>query len=135
MARTMSSLARAPTHLQLGHPSRPLELRAHCQACRGNDGVHAKYRARNQRHDGHIDRDQHSLSPEGPGPKAFGSNVHDTCFPKNFRAPNNIVKYDNETNPSVWLEDYRLACRAGRADNDLFIIQFLPIYLVDTSRA
>jgi hypothetical protein len=131
----MSSLARAPTHLRLGHPSRPLEPRARRQACRGNDGVHTKYHAHNQHHDGHIDRDQCSLSPEGPGPKAFGSNVRDACFPKNFRAPNNIVKYDSETNPSVWLEDYRLACRAGRADNDLFNIQFLSIYLVDTSRA
>jgi hypothetical protein len=34
--------------------------------------------------------------------------------------------------PSVWLEDYRLACSAGGVDDDLFIIQFLPIYLADT---
>jgi hypothetical protein len=40
-----------------------------------------------------------------------------------------------ETNPSVWLEDYRLMCKPGRANNDLFIIQFLPIYLVDSARA
>jgi hypothetical protein len=33
------------------------------------------------------------------------------------------------------MEDYRLTCRADEADNDLFIIQFLPIYLVDMSRA
>jgi hypothetical protein len=33
------------------------------------------------------------------------------------------------------LEDYHLACRAGWADDDLFIIQFLPIYLADTARA
>jgi hypothetical protein len=61
--------------------------------------------------------------------------MHDACFPKRFQAPNNIVKYDDMTNPNVWLEDYRLSCRAGGADNDLFIIQFLPIYLADTSRA
>jgi hypothetical protein len=61
--------------------------------------------------------------------------VCDACFPKCFRAPNNIAKYDSKTNPSVWLEDYWLACRANGADSDLFIIQFLPIYLVDTSRA
>jgi hypothetical protein len=41
---------------------------------------------------------------------------------KCFRAPNNIVKYDGNTNHSVWLEDYRLACRVGGADDDLFII-------------
>jgi hypothetical protein len=61
--------------------------------------------------------------------------VHDVCFPKHFQAPNNIAKYDGKTNPRIWLEDYRLACRAGGADSDLFIIQFLPIYLADTSRA
>jgi hypothetical protein len=65
----------------------------------------------------------------------FGSNVLDACFPKYFWVPNNIVKYDGKTNPSVWLKDYCLACRAGRVDNDLFIIQFLPIYFADTSRA
>jgi hypothetical protein len=33
------------------------------------------------------------------------------------------------------LKYYRLACRAGRADNDLFIIQFLLIYLANSARA
>jgi hypothetical protein len=54
--------------------------------------------------------------------------VQDVWFTRRFRAPNNIIKYNEKTNPSVWLEDYRLACRAGGVDNDLFIIQFLPIY-------
>jgi hypothetical protein len=49
--------------------------------------------------------------------------------------PGNVVKYDDKTNPSVWSEDYRLVCRAGGANNDLFIIQFLPIYLADSARA
>jgi hypothetical protein len=70
-----------------------------------------------------------------PGPKEFRSNVRDTCFPNHFQAPNNIVKYDGKTNPSVWLEDYRLACMTGGANNNIFITQFLPIYLADTSRA
>jgi hypothetical protein len=52
-----------------------------------------------------------------------------------FRRPNNIIKYDGKTNPSVWLEDYRRACRVGGADNNLFIIQFLPIFLADMTRA
>jgi hypothetical protein len=80
------------------------------------------------------DRERHNLSLEGQGPKVFGSNVHDTCFPKHFWAPNNIVQYDGKTNPSSWLEDDHIACREGGADDDLFIIQFLPIYLVDTAR-
>jgi hypothetical protein len=33
------------------------------------------------------------------------------------------------------LENYRLVCRVGGADDDLFIMQFLPIYLADTTRA
>jgi hypothetical protein len=46
-----------------------------------------------------------------------------------------VVKFVIKTIPSVWLEDYCLACRAGGADDDLFIIQFLPMYLADTTRA
>jgi hypothetical protein len=61
--------------------------------------------------------------------------VRDACFAKHFWAPNNIVKYDGKTNPSIWLEDYCLMCRVGGLDSDMFIIQFLPIYFVDTSRA
>jgi hypothetical protein len=30
--------------------------------------------------------------------------------------------YDSRTSPSIWLEDYRLMCRAGGVDNDFFII-------------
>jgi hypothetical protein len=57
----------------------------------------------------------------------FGSNVHDTHFLKHFWAPSNVVKYDGKTNPSLWLEDYCLACRTGEAEKERFIIQFLPI--------
>jgi hypothetical protein len=67
--------------------------------------------------------------------KAFGSNAHDTCFPKCFWAPNNVVKYDGKTNTNIWLEDYHLTCMAGGSDDDVFIIKFLPIYLTDTARA
>jgi hypothetical protein len=52
-----------------------------------------------------------------------------------FECPNSVVKYDGKTNPSVWLEDYRLMCRVGGVYDDLFIIQFLPIYLANTARA
>jgi hypothetical protein len=61
--------------------------------------------------------------------------VCDVCFPKHFLAPNNIIKYDGKTNPIAWLKDYRLTCRAGVVDNDLFIIQFFPMYFADTSKA
>jgi hypothetical protein len=61
--------------------------------------------------------------------------VRGTYFPKHFRTSNKIIKYDGKTNPIVWLENYHLTCRACGADDDLFIIQFLPIYLADTARA
>jgi hypothetical protein len=37
-------------------------------------------------------------------------------------------------NPSLWLEDYRLACRAGGANSDYFIIRNLPLFLADSAR-
>jgi hypothetical protein len=61
--------------------------------------------------------------------------VCDAQFPKCFQALSNVVKYDGKINPSIWLEDYRLTSRAGGVDDDLFIIQFLPIYLADSARA
>jgi hypothetical protein len=47
----------------------------------------------------------------------------------------NIVKYFGDTNPTVWLEELSPACRAGGADFDLFIIQYLPLYLAESARA
>jgi hypothetical protein len=70
----------------------------------------------------------------------FRSYMCDTCFPKHFWVPSNIVKYDSKKNLSLLLEDYHLACRmrrgaGGGGDDDLFIIKFLPIYLADSARA
>ena len=68
-----------------------------------------------------MDHDR-SPSPDPTRPNAF-SRV-------------NIVKYTGDTNPGVWLEEYRLACRAGRgASDDYFIIQYLPICLGENVRA
>jgi hypothetical protein len=36
--------------------------------------------------------------------------------------------------PRLWLDDYRLGCQAGRADDELFIIHNLPLFLVDAMR-
>jgi hypothetical protein len=84
---------------------------------------------------GYDNREGHSLSLEGSGPKVFGGAMPNARFPRRFRAPSNVTKYNIKTNPSVWLEDYCVACRAGGANDDLFIIQFLPIYLVESARA
>jgi hypothetical protein len=43
------------------------------------------------------------------------------------------VKYDGETNPSVWLEDYNLTCHNSGVTNDLFIIKSIPLYLTDST--
>jgi hypothetical protein len=49
--------------------------------------------------------------------------------------PSNIIKYNGKTNLSIWLKDYCLTCKVGRADNNIFIIYFLPIYLANSARA
>jgi hypothetical protein len=56
-------------------------------------------------------------------------------FLVHFHAPPNIVKYSGDTNPAMWLEDFCLAYQAGGADDDLFIIPYLPLYLVESARA
>jgi hypothetical protein len=97
---TASSLVRTPSNLRLGHPSKPLEPTT-CRRARGeNEGVRTEYHTCNQCHGRCNDREGHSLSPEEPGPKAFGSIMRDAYFPKHFWVPNNIVKYDAKTNPA-----------------------------------
>jgi hypothetical protein len=135
MAGTASSLVWAPNRLWLGHPSRLPKPLPRCQTHRGEEGACSEHFVHNSWHAGHGNRERCSLSPKGPGPKVLGSNVCNTCLPSRFRAPNNVDKYDGRTNPSVWLEDYHLACRVGRAEDDLLIIQFLPIYLANMTRA
>jgi hypothetical protein len=84
------------------------------QARQGDKGAHSEHREHNPRRDGRNNREERSLNPEGPGPKAFEINVCQTCFPKHFPTPNNVVKYDGKKNPSVWLQDYHFVCGAGR---------------------
>jgi len=43
--------------------------------------------------------------------------------PAKYRPTANITKYGGETDPGLWLEDYRLACRTGGAESDGFIIR------------
>jgi hypothetical protein len=122
MVGTVSSPAHISAHFQSFHPNKHPKPLVHHQARQGNESAHSEHRVHNPCHGGHDDREWHSLSYEGLGPKVFRSNVRDTHFPKCFRTSNNVVRYDGKTNPSVWLEDYHLTCRAGGADDDLFII-------------
>ena len=75
------------------------------------------------------------MSPDPPGPRTFTRVIRRAHFPQRFRPPANVVKYTGETNPGVWVEDYRLACRAGGANDDQFVIQYLPICLGENVRA
>jgi hypothetical protein len=84
-------------------------------------------------HDSDDDRECR-WSPSQRGPRAFGRSIRDAKFPSRFRAPTNVPRYDGDTNPSIWLEDYRLACHAGGATDDLFVIKNLPLYLSDSTR-
>jgi hypothetical protein len=110
---TTSSSVQVSTHLRLGHSTRHLEPLAHHQAHRWDEGAHSEHCACNPHHDEHNDQERHSLSPEGLGPKAFRSNVHDVYFLKCLWALNNVVKCDGKTNTIVWLEAYQL--HVGRA--------------------
>ena len=46
----------------------------------------------------------------------------------------NITRNAREMNPGLWLKEYRLACQAGSADDDYFIIHNLPLFLADMAR-
>lgn len=69
------------------------------------------------------------------GPAAFSYEIRTAQIPPQFRLPTNINKYDGETDPSVWLDDLRLACRAGGATDDKVIIRNLPLYLAEPAQA
>jgi hypothetical protein len=98
-----------------------------------NCSRHHDDRGCGRRHDSDDDRER-SWSPNQWGPRSFSRSIRDAKFPSLFRAPTNVPRYDGDTNPSVWLEDYRLACHAGGATDDLFVIKNLPLYLSDSAR-
>jgi hypothetical protein len=56
-------------------------------------------------------------------------------FPARFWQPTNVTKYSGETNPELWLDDYRLVSQLGGMDDDLFIIHNLSLFLTDSVRA
>ena len=42
-------------------------------------------------------------------------------YPRHFWPPTHISMYDGETNPDNWLEDYRLAMKAGGSDDNFAV--------------
>jgi hypothetical protein len=55
-------------------------------------------------------REDRSPTPEPPGTRVFSWEIRTESFPQRFRQPTMIIKYNGETDPRVWLNDYRLAC-------------------------
>jgi hypothetical protein len=74
------------------------------------------------------------LSLPPPAPRAFGCHILLAPVPQQYWAPVNIVKYLRESNPSLWLEDYRLAWQVKGVNHDDFIIGNLPLYLDNLAR-
>jgi hypothetical protein len=87
------------------------------------------------RRGGHYDSGEDcSPTPEPPGTRVFSREIRTTAFPQRFHQPTTIVKYNGETDPRVWLNDYRLACQLGGATSDEVIIRNLPLHLADSAR-
>jgi hypothetical protein len=63
----------------------------------------------------------------------FNREICAVAFPQCFRQPTTIVKYNGETNPRVWLNDYHLTCQLGGATSDEVIIRNLPLHLADSA--
>jgi hypothetical protein len=95
---------------------------------RAATGYHPR---RGGRYDNREDR---SPTPEPPGTRVFSREICTANFPQRFRQPTTIIKYNGETDPRVWLNDYRLACQLGGATCDEVIIRNLPLHLADSAR-
>jgi hypothetical protein len=79
-------------------------------------------------------REDHSPTPEPPGTRVFSREIRTARFPQRFRQPTSIDKYNGETDPRVWLNDYRLVCQLGGATTNEVIIRNLPLHLTDLAR-
>jgi hypothetical protein len=79
-------------------------------------------------------REDRSLMPEPLGTRVFSREIRTASFPQRFRQPKSIDKYTGETDPCVWLNDYRLACQLGGATTDEVIIRNLPLHFADSTR-
>jgi hypothetical protein len=124
--RTRDATPAASGRLDNEHHHRDRRVRLDEKVCRG---YHPR---RGGRYDSGED---HSPSPEPPGPQAFSRAIRRAPFPTRFRAPTTITKYLGETRPELWLADYRLACQLGGMDDDNLIFRNLPLFLSDAARA
>ena len=58
-----------------------------------------------------------------------------TPTPSSFRKPHNFQKYDGNSNPKNWLEDYHLAMKATGATNPYFVALYGLLYLTNSARS
>jgi hypothetical protein len=79
-------------------------------------------------------REDRSPTPEPPGTRVISREIRTASFSQRFRQPTSIDKYNGETGPRVWLNDYLLACQLGGATTDEVIISNLPLHLADSAR-
>jgi hypothetical protein len=64
----------------------------------------------------------------------FSREIHMASFPQHSRQPTSIDKYMGETDPRVWLNDYRMECQLNDTITDEVIIRNLPLHLADSAR-
>jgi hypothetical protein len=79
-------------------------------------------------------REDRSPTPEPPGTRVFSWEIRTASFPQRFRQPTSTDKYNGETDPRVWLNNYRLACQLGGATTDEVIIRNLLLHLAYSTR-
>ena len=91
-----------------------------------NGAAHGYHPRRGGRYDRKEDR---SLSLEPPGTHVFSREIRAAPFPPRIRQPTTLTKYSGETDPGLWLNDYRLACQLGSTTDDAVIIRNLPCTL------
>jgi hypothetical protein len=64
----------------------------------------------------------------------FSREIRTVSFPQCFCQLTTITKYSRETDPRLWLNDYRLACQLVGATTDAVIICNLPLHLADSAQ-
>jgi hypothetical protein len=64
----------------------------------------------------------------------FSREIRTASFSQRFHQPTSIIKYTGETDPCVWLNDYRLACQLGGATIDEVTVRNLLLHLTDSAR-
>ena len=121
--------AKAPSvHDRIGRPparERLLDTRGHAED--GDARYIVSGRKYTPRRGGRFDPEHdRGESPEPPGTRVFSREIRTAAFPPCFRQPTTLIKYSGETDPAVWLNDYRLACQLGGATEDVVIICNLP---------